>query len=172
MALVGNESAAIPRVAAPPVEPVLVYDEASRFGRQWAQRWRHWGPVWQAFSFGAARTRFPDLPADIAGRTILLVEPAGRVLAGAEAAFRAVALAGGRQWPARLYERSGRFARVSEAFFGFADTHPAIAALIDRLLLGRPGPKGDYYFSHWLFLRLLGLVYFIAFCSLLVQVDG
>ena len=43
-----------------------------------------------------------------------------------------------------------------------------------RLALARPHPSrgGSYFIGRWLFLRLLGMVYLIAFVSLWVQIEG
>lgn len=160
------------RVASPPTQPVLIFDDSSRFGRQWAERWREWGPVWHAFSASAAHARFPDIPAELLAHPIALIEPQGRVLPGARGACHAAAVAGLRHWPAWTYERFAPFAGIADAFYRFAGAHPNLAAFIDRILLGRPGMQRGYFLAQWLFLRLIGVVYLIAFLSLLVQIDG
>ncbi|MEW6306665.1 MAG: lipase maturation factor family protein [Verrucomicrobiota bacterium] len=48
----------------------------------------------------------------------------------------------------------------------------ALRALLNRQLPAFAEPGRDYFLSRWLFLRFLGLIYFIAFVSLWVQIDG
>ena len=47
-----------------------------------------------------------------------------------------------------------------------------LSQLLARFRQRRAAAPPSYFLSHWVFLRLLGLVYLVAFVSLWVQVEG
>lgn len=87
-------------VATPPRKPLLIYDGDCGFCLFWITRWRKKVEGRVDFQpYHEAAARFPELPVETFRRAAQLVEPDGRVRAGAEAILRARAAApGGGGW--------------------------------------------------------------------------
>ncbi|MDY7232343.1 lipase maturation factor family protein [Hyalangium rubrum] len=155
--------------------PLVLYDGDCGFCRRWVTRW-------QAHTGG--RVRFlPARPAvrwllgirrKEARRAMQLIEPSGAVFQGAEAAFRMLLSSPrrGTRWAARLGLLPG-VRSVTRGVYRVIASHRVQASRLDRLLYGRRyvGPA-DYRQVRWLFLRLLGGTFLIAFTSLGRQVPG
>jgi hypothetical protein len=101
-----------------------------------------------------------------------LVEPGGRVCSGALAVFTALSKAPGRGWLAAAYQRIPGFAAASEAAYRAVAAHRGAAEKVTRLLWGSDPAPSTYFLSARLFRRGLGLIFFAAFLSLGIQVDG
>jgi hypothetical protein len=101
-----------------------------------------------------------------------LREPSGVWTRGAEAVFRALAVAPGRGWPLRLYRRLPGFAAVSEWVYRLvAGQRPALARVTSSVWGNRLVPPGERLTS-WIYLRLLAVVALVAFVSLWTQIAG
>ena len=154
--------------------PLLVFDGDCGFCRFWVARWRHRsGDRVEYVPSDAAETveRVPSLQPDRLARAVHLIEPNGRVSAGAEAVFRLLAH-GGSRIPLTLYSRLPVVAAVSERAYALVASHRGIFSKLTRLLLGQSTEPARYALTTWLFLRLLGVVYLAAFWSLAVQARG
>jgi lipase maturation factor 1 len=155
--------------------PLVLYDSGCGFCRRWVARW-------QARTRG--RVRF--LPASswprwllgirqsAARRAMQLIEPSGARSEGAEAVFRMLRFSPRRR--TRVAARLGLLPgvrAVAGGLYRFIARHRVAAARVDRLLFGRRyvGPP-EYRLARWLFLRMLGGTFFIAFTSLGRQVLG
>jgi len=159
----------------PTMTPIVLYDRDCGFCRRWVARW-------QARTRGRARF----LPASFLPRWLLgirrgdarramqLIEPSGARSEGAEAVFRMLRFSPrrGTRAAARLGLLPGVRA-VAAGVYRFIARHRVAAARADRLLLGGRyvGPP-EYRLARWLFLRMLGGTFFIAFTSLGRQVLG
>lgn len=158
-----------------PSKPVVVYDGDCGFCRRWIGRWRT--QTGQAVEYVPSQDpsvgkRFPEIPADAFATSVELIDVDGQVYDGAEAVFRALACADSRSWPARLYARYVTFARVTEWLYRWVAGHRQLASRITRWLWGRHVEQPSFAISRWLFLRILGIVFLVAFLSLGVQVAG
>ncbi len=157
----------------------MVFDGDCGFCRQWIARWKEAtaGRVDYAPFQEVAEARFPEIPVACFKAAVRVIGPAGRVTGGGEAVFRTLARrarfgSGLWQW---LYENLPGFGWVTETAYGFIARHRELAGWVTRMLWGR-GPQAVCLptFKHaarW-FLRVLGVVYLIAFVSLWTQVDG
>ncbi len=155
------------------VRPVLVYDGDCGFCRLWIERLKALaGDRIECAPYQEASSRFPQIPIENFARAVQLILPSGEVLAAAHAVFRAEAYAPGRGWMLWAYERIPGAAVLSEAFYRFVARRRPFFSKVTRLFWGTSLAPPSYFLSRWLFLRLLGLVYFIAFASLLAQVTG
>ena len=105
------------RVSNPPPERLLVIDGDCPFCRRWARRLNRWTGVRYA-AYQEVEGRFPEIPRQAFERAVQLLEPDGRVLAGAGAVFGCVRDQRGGGWLFRLYQRSGLFAWVAERLYG------------------------------------------------------
>ncbi len=101
-----------------------------------------------------------------------LVTPKGEVYGGAEAVFHTLAYAPERRWMLGVYRSVPGAQFVSEAAYGVVERHRGFFSWLMRLGWGRDPQPPSYILSRWFFLRLLGLVYVIAFLSLWGQLAG
>ncbi|MGH7730549.1 MAG: lipase maturation factor family protein [Candidatus Eiseniibacteriota bacterium] len=156
-----------------PAKPLLLYDGTCAFCRAWIARWRRvTGERVEVAAYQEAAARAPGIAAEELARAVHLVEPGGRVTRGAEAVFRSLAYTPGHGAGLALYRRLPGFARVSEACYAWVASHRPLGERITRIVWGpHVVPPGERTTS-WLFLRVLGVVFLIAFLSLWTQIIG
>ena len=161
------------RVSNPPARPLLIWDGACDFCRRWIERWRVFsdGRMDYATSQDEAG-RFADIPADEFNRAVILILPDGRVLTGAAAVYRSMAYRSSKQWLAGTYDQVPGVAVISDFVYRFIARHRRAASLVTRILWGKDVRPPTYFWARRWFLRLLGLVFLVAFLSLWIQVDG
>jgi predicted DCC family thiol-disulfide oxidoreductase YuxK len=156
-----------------PDRPLILYDGDCGFCRFWVARWRI--VTRGALDFAPAQQeadRFPQITPEAAARAIQLVMPQGEVFSGAEAVFRTLANAPEERWKLALYRRLPGFRPLSEWVYALVARHRAFFSKLVTFSIGLDPEPASYDLSRWVFLRLLGLVYFIAFLSLRVQIMG
>lgn len=153
--------------------PLMVYDGDCGFCRRWVARWRaQTGRRVRYAPQGPLLLWLLGIRRADARRAVQLVEPSGRISQGAQAAFRALAHA--RSPAVRLGARAGRLPGVrlvAELVYRQVARHRMAASRLERRLLPRARASGHRQ-VRWLFLRLLGGVYLVAFTSLGRQVRG
>ncbi len=153
--------------------PVMLFDGRCAFCRRWVERWKaHLGEAVDFEPSQVAGPRFPQIDPAGFGKAVYLAEPDGRISHSAEAVFRALALSGKYAWLWQAYEFAPGFALVSEAFYRVVASHRDLFDWLDMRLIGPGIEPASYRLTRQIFLRLLGVVYFIAFVSLWVQIDG
>jgi predicted DCC family thiol-disulfide oxidoreductase YuxK len=153
--------------------PLLLFDGDCGFCRFWVRRWQ--SKTRGRVDFAPAQqeaARFPQVTEQDWKRAVQLVMPDGTVHAGAEAVFTALAQAPRHGWMLAAYRRVPGVRPASEAFYRLVAGHRDFFFHVTRLAWGRDPQPSSYVLSRWLFLRLLGLVYVIAFLSLRVQITG
>jgi lipase maturation factor 1 len=156
-----------------PDRPTMLYDGQCAFCRRWIARWRHLtGETIDYQASQEAGARFGQIEAENFGRAVYLVEPSGAVSRGAGAIFRALQLSGRYRALAGAYEWAPGFAWVSELAYSTVARHRDAADRLDRLLIGPQSEPASYRITQQVFLRLLGVIFIIAFTSLWVQIDG
>jgi hypothetical protein len=94
------------------------------------------------------------------------------VTRGAEAVFRTLAVVPGRGWALGLYRRLPGFAPASEWSYRQVARHRQGFSRLTRWVWGRHVVPPGETLTAWLFLRLLGIIFAIAFISLWVQIRG
>ena len=153
--------------------PVLIYDGDCGFCRRWVERWRATtGDAVEYATSEAAASLFPEIPLERLAQAVAFAEPDGRVTFGAEAVFRALANAPGRAWPLWLYEHVPGVAPVSNVAYKVVASHRPLLSRVSGWLWGPSLVPPGNRFTTWLFIRLLAVIYVIAFASLAVQVVG
>ncbi len=159
------------RVASPPGKPLLIWDGDCHFCGLWIERWKveTVGCVDYEKSQDVA-ARFPEIPAGQFQKSVVLIEPDGRVYTAAEAVCRSLECRS--HWFRKAYERVPGFAAVSEFAYAVVAGHRTVASFFTRVLWGNDVRPPTYFWARRWFLRLLGLVFLIAFVSLWTQVDG
>ena len=153
--------------------PLLVYDGECKFCRFWVARWRHLtGNLVRYAPSSQVASRFPEISPERFETAVLFVEPSGEVYGGAEAVFRTLAHAPRMGWLLWMYRRIPGFPASAEWIYRFIAEHRGIFSALTRWLWGEHEERPEYQFTRWLFLRMLGAVYLIAFISLWAQIDG
>ena len=157
----------------PPSRPLLVWDGECSFCRAWIRRWqRATGDRVEYATYQEVADRFPEIPRARFREAVQLIEPDGTHTSGAEAVLRALGYAPGRGWLLRLYQSLPGFAAISEACYRFVAGHRPALDRLTRVIWGpHLVPPGRTY-TAWIFLRVLGLTFLIAFVSLWVQIIG
>lgn len=161
------------RVHDPPPKPLLIWDGECVFCRRWIERWRDLTADEVDYApYQDVADRFPEISRDQFEESVVLVESSGEVFFAAEAVYRCLRFCSSRKWMAWCYDNVPGFARISETGYRFISRHRNFASKTTQLLWGKEARAPTYHWAQKWFLRMLGLIYLIAFISLWVQVDG
>jgi predicted DCC family thiol-disulfide oxidoreductase YuxK len=153
--------------------PLVVFDGRCTFCRIWIDYWKELAADRVDFEPSQeVAHEFPQIPREAFAKSVQLVLPDGEVLSGARAVYQLLTYTPGRSWPLRLYDSIPGFGAASELAYRFIAAHRNLFYWITVVLFGRRIRPARYRLIEWLFLRLLALIYLIAFASLGVQVPG
>jgi hypothetical protein len=122
--------------------------------------------------FQGAAARFPETPCENFARAVHLALPNGEMLSGAHAVFHLMAFAPGRPWLLWMYQRVPGFAAIAEWVYEFIAARRPLFFAVSKFLFGRAIEPASYARVEWLFRKLLGAIYAIAFASMAAQVTG
>jgi predicted DCC family thiol-disulfide oxidoreductase YuxK len=161
------------RVSNPPPKPLMIWDGECHFCKRWIERWREItaGKVDYA-TYQEAAARFPEIPIEQFKRAVAFIEPDGEAFFAAEAVYRSLRYRSSKKWLTWSYDHVPGFAVISETAYQFIARHRGLGSTFTRLLWGKDVRPPTYFWARRWFLRMLGLIYLIAFVSLWVQVDG
>ena len=150
-----------------------MFDGDCSFCRAWVDRWRQiTGERADYIAFQEIGERFPEIPREAFASSVQLILPDGEVFSAAHAVFRLLALVPERSVPLWLYQRVPGFRPASEAAYRLIARHRSLGYRITQWFWGIPLELESFRYASWLFLRLLGLTYLIAFLSFGVQAAG
>ena len=151
----------------------MIWDGECHFCKRWIERWREItaGKVDYA-TYQEAAARFPEIPVEQFKRAVALIEANGKAYFAAEAVYRSLRYRSSRKWLAWSYDHVPGFAAISETAYKFIAHNRNVGSTVTRLLWGKDVRPPTYFWARRWFLRMLGLIYLIAFVSLWVQVDG
>ena len=153
--------------------PLLVFDGDCGFCRTWVDYWKGLTSDRVNYvSFQEAGERFPQVSREEFASAVKLILPRGEVRSGAHAVFTALASVPDRRWMLWSYDRVPGAGPLCEAAYRTIANHRSIAYWVTRLLWGTPLRPETYQVTSWLFLRLLGAIYLMAFTSFGVQAGG
>ena len=153
--------------------PLLIYDGDCGFCRIWIQYWNHLtGDKVDYAPSQEARARFPEIPEERWRESVQLLMPDGEWIAGARAVFTTLKFAPGKAWPGWIYDQVPGAARLSEAAYRLIAAHRPIFYQVTRFTFGKKISPLRHQSVEWLFLRILAAIYFLAFWSLAVQING
>ena len=156
-----------------PERPVLVWDGECSFCRAWVARWRSiTGERVEYTTYQEAAARFPEISPEEFRRAVHLIEPEGGTSRGAEAAFRALARSPGHGAWLALYEGVPLFRWASDVGYRWIARRRELLHRVTRVVWGRHVVPPGERLTSWLFMRLLGVIFAVAFLSLAVQLDG
>lgn len=152
--------------------PLLVYDGDCGFCRRWVLRWKAQTAGRVDFEpYQTAAARFSDVPRARFERAIFFSDGSARAW-GAEAVFRALALAPRRRWLLSFYKALPPFAWASESWYRFVAGRRPVFSRLTALLWGADLEPPTYYGARWLFIKALALCYLAAFGAMAVQWPG
>jgi predicted DCC family thiol-disulfide oxidoreductase YuxK len=162
-------------IASPPPKPLMVFDGDCRFCGLWIRRWRQLTADTVDYlpsQDPQVVAQFPEIPRELFQTAVVLIEPDGNVISGAEAVFRGMAKNPKIQWPLHIYESSPVISQITDSAYKFVARHRTAFSYATRFLWGRHVEQPDYFLTRWVFLRALGIIYLVAFISLWTQVSG
>ncbi|MCI0454035.1 MAG: lipase maturation factor family protein [Candidatus Dadabacteria bacterium] len=154
-------------------KPLLIYDGDCGFCRRWIAHWQSLtGDRVEYAPFQEIASEFPEIPREEFATSVQLIEPSGKAFSGAEAVFRTLSYAPGKRWMLWMYEKIPGAAPISEWSYRLVAEHRTLFSRATRFLVGQDLEPPTYVLTRWLFLRMLGVVYLIAFISLWTQISG
>jgi len=157
----------------PPDRPLLVFDGDCPFCRTWVDRWRQiTGDRADYIAYQELGERFPDIPRESFAAAVQLILPGARVFSGAHAVFQLLALVPGKNALVWLCDQVPGFRPITETVYTLIARHRPLGYRITKCFWGVPIEPERSRYATWLFLRLLGLIYLIAFSSFGVQAAG
>ncbi len=163
----------------PTGKPIFVYDADCYFCIRWIRRWKETvGEKVDFRSFQSVGGRFAqDIPVDRFQSAVHLIETDGSIFRGAEAVFRMLGYGNriGSQFGLQCYRYVPGFKALSRRGYQAIAGHRDLASILTTMLWGKGEEavcRPTYYRARDWFLRLLGLVYLIAFGSFWSQADG
>jgi lipase maturation factor 1 len=154
--------------------PTLIYDGDCTFCARWVERWRATtGDRVRYLTSQKAAEEFLDIAKQESNEAVQWVGAEGERLSGAPAVFAALATASasGRTLLS-LYNEKSWFARPADAAYRAVARNRMFFSRVTQLLWGADVRVPTFAISTWLFLRLLGVVYLLAFISYWVQLSG
>ena len=154
-------------------KPLLIYDGDCGFCRRWIARWQSLtGDRVEYAPFQQVASEFPEIPQEQFEASVQLIEPAGKVSSGAEAVFRTLTYTPGKKWMLWMYEKIPGAAHISEWSYRLVAQHRTFFSKLTQYLFGQHTEPPSYVLTRWIFLRMLGVIYLIAFVSLWTQISG
>jgi len=115
---------------------------------------------------------FPHLSQKEFASSVRLFTGDGGEYSGAHATFKTLAYNKKRRLGLWLYKYFPLFKFFSELGYRFVATKRGLAYLFVRMFIGKRIVPLSYTVLKWIFFRLLGVVYFIAILSFMVQMKG
>jgi lipase maturation factor 1 len=154
--------------------PTLIYDGDCKFCARWVERWRvTTGNRVRYITSEAAAEQFPEIAEQEWNEAVQWVGANGERLSGAPAVFAALATtsASGRTLLS-LYNEKPWFARSADMAYRAVARNRMFFSQVTQLLWGADVRAPTFAISSWLFLRLIGVVYLLAFGSYWIQLSG
>ena len=156
-----------------PDRPLVIFDGKCSFCRAWIGYWQHLTGDRVVYApYQEVGDRFPDIRQQEFAAAVQLVLPDGKMWSGAHAVFHLLALVPGKGGWLWAYERVPGVAPVADGAYQLIAKHRSLAYQVTKYLWGIPLELERFSCASWLSLRLLGLIYLIAFLSFGVQASG
>jgi len=159
-------------VQQPPELPLFVFDGDCPFCRVWVEYWKQITDGVLYVRYQEMGDRFPDIPRQEFATAVHFVLPGGKAFSGAHAVLRLLAPIRGKRFLLWLYERVPGVAFVADAAYSLISRHRSSAYACTKYLWGLPLEPETFACASWIFLRLLGIIYLIAFWSFGVQASS
>ena len=153
--------------------PLLIYDGDCRFCRIWVDYWRQLtGDLVSYAPYQQAADLFPQIQLQEFERAVQLILPDGRVFSGADAVVRVLAVTARHSWLLQVYLGFPVIPILCRWIYRFVVANRSLLYYPTIVLYGRNPSPPEYGLVCSLFLRLLGVIYLIAFLSFGSQIHG
>lgn len=154
-------------------KPLLIYDGECRFCQYCIDYLQAQTGDRVIFAhYQRVANNYPDISLQRFEEAIQLISVDGYVYEGAEAVFRVLKLGADRTVGLMLYRYLPGFSVLSRSLYRGISKHRALTHNLCRLLFGNELRPLSYQSLSRLFIRLLALIYLVAFVSLLWQAKG
>ena len=151
---------------------MLLYDGRCDICREWVGYWQQLtGDKVNYRPYQEAADDYPDIAVEDLDAAIHLIESDGTICKGARATYSLYQDIHPQSILLLFYRFLPGFGFFSELCYRFFSTHRGVLAFFTHLFWGRDFEPPRYQLITWLFLRLLGLTYLVAFISFAVQVS-
>ncbi len=150
----------------PGQKPILIFDDRCSFCKIWIDYWKRL--TGDRVEYAASQDvggDYPQIPREQFGKAVQLVREDGTVASGARAVFESLDMR-------KTYERSRVFAWFAERFYAFVAARRDLFYWLTRVTFGSNIEPARFAATQWVFLRVLAVIYAIAFGSLAVQIKG
>ncbi len=145
---------------------LLIFDGNCGFCRIWIEYWKKLtADRIESAPYQEVADRFPQIPREAFTQAVQLVRTDGTVASGAHAVFETL----GQE---RLYQSSFVIRSLSEAAYRFIAQRRNLFYQITRFTFGTHVEPARFAATQSIFLRLLAVIYGIAFASLGIQAIG
>jgi predicted DCC family thiol-disulfide oxidoreductase YuxK len=153
--------------------PLLIFDGDCGFCRRWVERWRlRTGDRVEYAPYQEVSGRLPQVEPRQFEAAVALVEPDGDIRFGAAAVCGLLSYSPGGGWARWIYRTIPGAAAGAEAVYRLVANRRTQISRWMSLVSGPDLSPPSWMVARSGFLRALGLVYFVAFASLAVQVAG
>jgi predicted DCC family thiol-disulfide oxidoreductase YuxK len=153
-------------IQVPDQKPVLLYDGRCGFCKIWIDYWKLLtGDRIEYATSQEAGDRYPQIPRQAFSEAVQFVRPDGTFSGGARAVFETL----GKE---KTYEGSRIVSGLSELAYRLIAGHRNFFYQVTRFTFGTHIEPARFAVTQGIFLRLLAIVYAIAFASLAVQITG
>ena len=151
----------------------MVFDGDCGFCRFWIERWRGaTGDQVDYEPYQKIAAHYPEIPTHAFQSAVQFIEPDGQVSSGADAIFRALEFSRQENILLSTLREMPFFNEAARFIYKIVAENRTFFSFLTRLFFGRSVARPSYLVSRWIFVRLLGLIYLIAFLSLLMQIRG
>lgn len=157
-------------------KPLLIYDGDCGFCRSWVEKWRNIiGDQIQYEAYQNVGEQFPEInKEDFESSIKLICQENGKtkIYNAAEAAFVALSYNPSFKFLLWLYKNLPGFKLISETFYKLVASNRMIFSKLMFFFENFQKESSRTLLIQDLFIRALGVIYFIAFGSLLTQIKG
>ncbi len=155
-------------------KPVFYWDGDCTFCRRWVERWHATtGDRVDYELLQEAPAEVISAAGGLPPQRVVYAQPGQPLVTGAAAGLTVLAPDSfGARLLLQLYAAVPGVAPVAELCYGWIARHREFCGKMTVLLWGPSTLPPTYAISGWIFPRLIGLIFLLAFLSLLTQVDG
>lgn len=156
------------------LKPLLIFDETCGFCNRCVSYWKLFTTSKIDYvSYQIASSWVSEEQRSDFQTAVHFIDQYGRSFKGAEAVFKLFSYTSGlKKYYIYLYQKSRFFAFIAEWVYKRVANNRSIFSFLSKLFYGDSFRPDTFLNSSILFFKGLGLVYLIAFISLLVQVKG
>lgn len=151
----------------------LIFDGDCAFCRYWIDYWESLSKGTIAYSpYQDVHQKIGTLPVETYQQHVVYFDETGAHLTGAEAVFASLSqVSTSSRWALALYRRFPLFKTLSESAYSFVARHRAFLFRLSKLFFGNSIKAHPTDRLRTLILRGLGVIFSLAFLSLLPQVN-